>query len=308
MGRALGPVEQAVGQWKGFQSARGAYQRIRSMLLAVPTSRNVMALPRPDGVITVQNVIAAPPGARVPVLKNVTFQLQPGEVVGVIGPSAAGKSTLARVVLGIWPAASGTVRIDGAELSQWEPEDLGQYVGYLPQDVELFDGTISENISRFADPVDSAGVIAAAKKAGVHEMVLLMPEGYNTQIGAGGAALSGGQRQRVGLARALYGNPVLVVLDEPNSNLDAEGENALAQAILAMKQENRTILVITHRLQLLAAVDKVMVMNSGAVEAMGPRDEVLARYTRPTVVANNPQVTQNASSEPPASDNAAEGA
>jgi ABC-type protease/lipase transport system fused ATPase/permease subunit len=240
------------------------------------------------------------------VIKGVNLQFQPGEAVAIIGPSGGGKTSLIRVALGLWPAASGSVRIDGAELAQWDIEALAKYVGYMPQDIELFDGTVAENIARFADPLDAEAVILAARRAGVHEAILALPEGYNTQIGINGSAISGGLKQRLALARALFGDPVLVVLDEPNSNLDSEGETVLAQAIMIAKQEGRTVLLATHRLQLLAVADKVLVMNNGAAEAFGLRDEVLARYTRPTVVANNPPVEQQTDT-PPAADAAESG-
>jgi PrtD family type I secretion system ABC transporter len=306
VGFALGPIELAVSQWPQLLAARGAFERLRSLLHAAPPARPVMQLPRPKGVITLANVIAGPPGARTAVIKGVNLQFQPGEAVALIGPSGGGKTSLMRVALGLWPAASGSVRIDGAELTQWDIEALAKYVGYMPQDIELFDGTVAENIARFADPLEAEAVILAARKAGVHEAILALPEGYNTQIGINGSAISGGLKQRLALARALFGNPVLVVLDEPNSNLDSEGETVLAQAIMIAKQEGRTVVLATHRLQLLAVADKVLVMNNGAAEAFGPRDEVLARYTRPTVVANNPPVEQQIDT-PPAADAAERG-
>jgi PrtD family type I secretion system ABC transporter len=300
VGFALAPIEAAVAQWPHLLAARGASERLRALLLAAPPPRPLMQLPRPSGMITLTNVIAGPPNSRTPVIKGINLQFQPGEAVAIIGPSGGGKTSLMRVALGLWPAASGSVRIDGAELGQWDIEALAKYVGYVPQDVELFDGTVAENIARFVSPLDADAIILATRKAGVHDAILALPEGYNTQIGINGASLSGGLKQRLALARALYGDPVLVVMDEPNSNLDADGENALAQAIVTAKQEGRTVIVATHRLQLLAAVDKVLVMNNGSAEAFGPRDEVLARYTRPTVVANNPPVTQQTDDAPPA--------
>jgi PrtD family type I secretion system ABC transporter len=298
VGFGLAPIETAVAQWPQLIAARSAFERLRALLLVAPPERPLMQLPRPTGVITFANVIAGPPGARTAVIKGVNLQFQPGEAVAVIGPSGGGKTSLLRVALGLWPAASGAVRIDGAELGQWDIEALAKYVGYLPQDVELFDGTVAENIARFADPLDADAIILAARKTGVHDAILALPDGYNTQIGINGSALSGGLRQRLALARALYGNPALVLLDEPNSSLDSDGENVLAQAIQLAKQDGRTVVFTTHRLQLLAVADKVAVMNNGIAEAFGPRDEVLARYTRPTVVANNPPVTQQTDAPP----------
>ncbi|GIL40087.1 type I secretion system permease/ATPase [Roseiterribacter gracilis] len=300
VGFALGPIEAAVAQWPQLLAARAAVERLRALLQAVPAERPVMQLPRPHGVVTLSNVIAGPPGARAAVIKGVNVQFQPGEVVGIIGPSGGGKTSVLRVALGLWPAASGSVRIDGAELGQWDTEALSKYVGYVPQEIELFDGTVAENIARFADPLEAEPIILAARRTGLHEAILALPDGYNTQIGINGAALSGGMRQRLALARAMYGDPVLVILDEPNSSLDAEGENVLVQVVANAKAEGRTVIFTTHRLQLLATADKVLVMNNGMAEAFGPRDEVLARYTRPTVVANNQPVTQQTEDAPPA--------
>lgn len=301
VGFGLAPIEEAVAQWPQLLAARAAFERLRALLLAVPPARPLMQLPRPRGVVSLTNVLAGAPGSRIPVIKGVTVEFNPGETVAVIGPTGGGKTSLLRVVLGLWPAASGAVRIDGADLGQWDVEALAKYVGYMPEDIELFDGTVAENIARFADPLDAEAIILAARKSGLHDAILALPEGYNTQIGINGAALSGGMRQRLALARALYGDPVLVVLDEPNSSLDSEGEQILAQAVVNARNEGRTVIVTTHRLQLLAAVDKVLVMNRGVAEAFGPRDEVLARYTqRPTAVASNPPAAQQNEEAPPA--------
>ena len=282
MGRALAPVEMAVANWKLFIAARTAFERIQKLLKMLPEEAPKMALPPPEGHISVENVIAAPPGSKEAVLRGVSFALQPGEILGIVGPSAAGKSSLARVVVGVWQPAVGKVRIDGSDLSHWNVDQLGQHIGYLPQDVELFSGTIAENISRFGEQ-DSEKIIAAAKMAGVHEMIQLMPAGYNTQIGDGGQALSGGQRQRIGLARALYDNPAFIVLDEPNASLDSDGEAALLAAIQALRQQRCTLLLITHKTNILAIVDKIMILSAGQVQGYGTRDQVLSKLLGPRV-------------------------
>ncbi len=283
MGRALAPVEIAVGSWKHFLTARTAYDRLNALLKAVPAQRDFMHLPPPRGILQVEQAIVVPPGATVPALRGVGFNVAAGDIVGIIGPSAAGKSTLARLLVGVWPPYSGKVRIDGADIMTWDRERLGPYIGYLPQDVELFEGTIAENIARFGE-VDADQVILAAQRAGVHELILKLPAGYDTQIGPGGQTLSGGQRQRVGLARALHGDPAIIVLDEPNSNLDNDGEAALARTVADLKARKRTTLVITHRPSLLASVDYIMVMREGMIEKFGPRDEILGQYLRPAAV------------------------
>ena len=288
MGRALAPVEQAVGQWRGFVNARTAYQRLNQLLLAGGDDRERMALPTPEGRLNVERAVVAPPGTRTPILKGVSFELKPGEALGVIGPSGAGKSTLARALMGVWPVASGNVRLDGADLTDWDKEQLGPHLGYVPQDVELFDGTVAENIARFRT-VDPDEVVRSAKMAGVHEMILQLPEGYDTQIGPGGQSLSGGQRQRVALARALYGDVRFILLDEPNANLDTEGEKALTEAITELQEQGRTVAMITHRPALLNSVDKVLALDNGQVQAFGPRQEVLSRFAKPAVVAGGGQ-------------------
>ncbi len=279
MGRALGPIDLIIGTWKGFISARGQYQRLNEILLQIPADKDRMLLPDPEGRIQLENAVVVPPGSRLPVIKGITLVIEKGDIVGVLGPSGAGKSTLARAILGIWPTANGAIRLDGAEVFNWDREHLGGFIGYLPQDIELFEGSISENIARFGD-IDPEQVVAAAKMADVHELILQFPEGYDTVIGATGGNLSGGQRQRIGLARALYGNPVLVVLDEPNSNLDELGEAALEKALLQLKQKQTTVLIITHRNSVLSKVDKLLILNNGLLAVYGPRDQVVAHLQR----------------------------
>ncbi len=274
LGRALAPIDQMIGTWKGFVSARLQYKRIDELLLNVPADEEKMSLPDPKGHLSVEAVFVTPPGAKVPAVKGANFIVPVGVVVGVIGPSGAGKSTLARALLGIWPAASGKVRLDGADVFAWDRMELGPHIGYLPQDVELFEGSISENVARFSD-VDPEAVVRACKKADVHDMVLRLPEGYDTVIGPGGGTLSGGQRQRIGLARAMYGSPCVIVLDEPNSNLDDQGESALAAALVTLKAEQVTVIVITHRRNILNVVDNLLVMKEGQVVAYGEKGQVL---------------------------------
>jgi ATP-binding cassette subfamily C protein EexD len=238
------------------------------------------------GNLALEAVHVTPPGAKSPVVHGVSFQLNAGEALGIVGPSASGKSTLARAILGIWPPVSGKVRLDGADITAWDREDLGQYVGYLPQDIELFDGTISENISRFGD-IDPEKVVTAARLAGVHDLILRQPDGYDTVIGGSGGALSGGQRQRIGLARAIYGSPKLLVLDEPNSNLDDQGEKELVAAIQRIKTQGCTVVVISHRTLTLSAVDKMLVLKDGVVLSFGPRDQVLQALAQPADARRN---------------------
>lgn len=275
LGRALAPIDQMIGVWKQFVTARSQYQRLNEILTHVAEEPERMSLPAPKGRVSAENVMVAPPGSRTPVVKGVSFVVEPGEMVGIVGPSAAGKSTLARAILGIWPTLGGKMRLDGADIYNWKREELGPYIGYLPQDIELFEGSISENIARFGE-VDSKEVVRAATMAGVHEMILRLPEGYDTVIGATGGVLSGGQRQRIGLARAIYGRPKLIVLDEPNSNLDDQGEAALALALQNLKETGATVFIITHRSSVLSQVQKLMVMKEGVLVMFGPRDQVLA--------------------------------
>jgi ATP-binding cassette subfamily C protein EexD len=287
MGRALAPIDLIIGTWKGFISARGQYNRLNDILRQIPADKEHMLLPDPEGRIQLENAVVVPPGSKLPVIKGINLVIEKGDIVGVIGPSGAGKSTLARAVLGIWPTVNGAIRLDGAEVFNWDREHLGKFIGYLPQDIELFEGTISENIARFGD-VDPEQVVAAAKMADVHELILRFPEGYDTVIGASGGNLSGGQRQRIGLARALYGSPVLVVLDEPNSNLDEQGEAALEKALLQLKQKQSTVLIITHRNSVLSKVDKLLILNDGALAVYGPRDQVIAHLQQQQQAAAMP--------------------
>lgn len=292
LGRALAPIDQLIGVWKGFLGARSQYARLHELLVKIAAEPERMSLPAPEGAIRVEGLSVGSPDSRKPIIRGVDFHVAAGEVVGIIGPSGAGKSTLARALLGIWPSLAGTVRLDGADISQWRRDELGQYIGYLPQDIELFEGTISQNISRFG-PANAPAVVAAARMAGVHELVLQLPEGYDTLIGANGGGLSGGQRQRVGLARALYGEPRLVVLDEPNSNLDEAGEKMLAEALQKLRQSHATVFVVTHRSGVLAQVDKLLVLNQGELSLFGPRDKVLARLQ-----GNTPAVHQASPVQP----------
>lgn len=279
MGRALAPVEQAIGIWRQFIQSRSAYGRMKELLAKAPPRPPAMPLPAPEGRLSVDKVVFGHPGGK-PILKGVSFNLEPGESLGIIGPSAAGKSTLARIIAGAWLPVAGTVRLDGVDLSTWDREDAGQYIGYLPQDVELFGGTVKENIARFQD-AEPDQIIDAARKADVHEMVLHLPKGYETEIGESGSMLSGGQRQRLGLARALFGNPRFMVLDEPNSNLDTDGEEALRQTLIQLKQQGVTVVVVAHRPSILSVVDKILLLRDGLPEMFGPRADVLAKLTRP---------------------------
>ncbi|MBV4485026.1 type I secretion system permease/ATPase [Pseudomonas sp. SWRI153] len=274
MGRVLSPIDQLIAVWKQWSGAKLAYGRLDALLQAFPPSDEAMALPAPKGQITFEQVSAGPPGRRTATLHMVNFNLGAGEVLGVLGASGSGKSTLARVLVGVWPTLGGTVRLDGADIHRWNRDQLGPYVGYLPQDIELFSGSIAENIARFSE-ADAQKVVAAAQQAGVHEMILRLPQGYDTQLGEDGSGLSGGQKQRVALARALYGTPSLVVLDEPNSNLDTVGEAALASAIAQLKAQGTTVILVTHRSSVLAQADKLLVLNDGRLQAFGPSQDVL---------------------------------
>jgi len=274
LGRALQPVEQAIGAWKQLSNVRGSYNRLIELLNEYPPRRKVMALPIPSGNIEFEKVSIAPPQTKNYSLKNISFALNKGDVMGVIGQSGSGKSTLIKGLVGIWKASQGAIRIDGAELSQWSRNEIGSYVGYLPQDVELFNGTVAENISRF-NAIESGKVIKAAKTAGIHELILKLPNGYDTMLGVGGAGLSGGQKQRIGLARAIYGDPAIVALDEPNANLDENGEASLLSAIVELKNKGTTIVIITHKQNLLANMDKILIMSDGSMQLFGTRDNVI---------------------------------
>jgi ATP-binding cassette subfamily C protein EexD len=275
LGRALAPLDLIIGSWKGFIGARSQYARLNEILDKQKAEPKRMSLPAPQGDVLVENLVVGAPGSKTPIIKGISFSVPAGQVVGIIGPSASGKSTLARALMGIWAPQHGVVRLDGADIANWDKNALGPHVGYLPQDIELFEGSISENIARFSD-IDPDEVIKAARIAGVHEMILLLPEGYDTVIGSDGVNLSGGQRQRIGLARAMYGAPRLIILDEPNSNLDDIGEQALAQAIMFMKVSGSTIFVITHRTTILSQLDRLMVMSGGGISMYGPREQVMA--------------------------------
>ena len=274
VGRALAPVQQLIGVWKSFNATRSAWDRLTALLEANPARSSGMSLPKPVGALVVDTVTAAAPGAKVAVLKGLSFAVAPGDVLGVIGPSGSGKSTLARLLVGVWQAQAGKVRLDGADIYQWNKSELGPHVGYLPQDVELFGGTVSENIARFGD-IDADAVVLAAQRAGVHDMVLQLPQGYDTVLGDGGAGLSGGQRQRIGLARAMYGDPSVLVLDEPNSNLDDIGEQALVNAIAALRKRGKTVVLITHRTSVIGVTNKLLLLRDGMSDMFGSTDQVL---------------------------------
>jgi PrtD family type I secretion system ABC transporter len=296
--RALAPVELAIGHWRSFVAARQSWRRLDDILNRVIFDQQPMALPAPCRGVAVEAISVAPPGLQKLVVRDVGFRLEAGQALGVIGPSASGKSSLARALVGVWQPARGKVRLDGAALEQWPPEDLGRHIGYLPQDVELFDGTVAENIARFEAEPDPAAVIAAAQAADVHGLILRLPDGYDTVIGEGGLALSAGQRQRLALARALYRNPFLIVLDEPNSNLDAEGDQALTQAIVAVRNRGGVLIVIAHRPSALIAVDLVLAMANGQAQAFGPKEDVLRKVLRPAANLATLKVVSDSHSPP----------
>ncbi|GJD71209.1 Type I secretion system ATP-binding protein PrsD [Methylobacterium gnaphalii] len=297
LGRTLAPIEAIVSHWKSFTAARASYARLCRLEAAVGAEPHRVALPRPRGLIDVENLVVAAPGSTVPILRGVSFRLESGSIVGVIGPSGAGKSTLVKAMTGIWPIASGDVRIDGSELAHWDQQALGRHVGYLPQDVELFEGTVAQNITRFG-PEDDESVVAVARRAGCHDLIQTLPEGYNTRIGPGGQGLSGGQRQRIALARAIYGDPSLIILDEPNASLDQAGELALLRAISDLRQQGATVVIVTHKVSLLTGADTVLMMEGGTLRSAGAPDQILGQLvgTRPvpTLVATGDPATGEA--------------
>jgi ATP-binding cassette subfamily C protein len=288
MSRALAPVELAIGSWKSFVGARQSWRRLTRLADGLPMPEQVLALPPPKRTLAVEGLSVAPPGEQKLILVDLNFSLRAGSAVGVIGPSASGKSTLARALVGVWPASRGTVRLDGASLDRWTPEALGRHVGYLPQAVALFAGTVSQNIARFAPEPDADAIISAARAAGVHDMILRLSEGYETEIGYNGKMLSAGQRQRIALAVALYRDPFLVVLDEPNSNLDASGEAALAEAIESVRARRGIVVVVAHRPSVLAGVDFILVLNQGRIHDFGSKQEVFERVKRKSAISNFP--------------------
>jgi ATP-binding cassette subfamily C protein len=293
MGRALAPIDAAIANWRAFIAARQSVTRLSDVLERIRSGQTTTDLPKPCRAIDVEHVSVAPPGAQGTILNNVNFRLGAGEALGIIGPSGAGKTSLVRTLVGIWRPVRGAVRLDGAAIDQWNRTSLGKHIGFVSQNVELFEGTISENIARMATQPDAEAVIAAAQAAGAHDMVLRLPSGYDTRIGDGGTALSAGQRQRIALARAVFGSPFLVVLDEPNSNLDNEGEMALQQAIVGLKSRGAIVVLIAHRPQALAACDKVLFVANGAQQAFGPRDEVLQKVLARPQPLQAPAVAAN---------------
>ena len=277
MGRAIGPLEQIVGQWRSIVSARESWTALKAALSRVPPQAESMPLPPIQGAVSVENAYAGPPGGQAPVLKGLTFQLVPGDVLGVLGPSAAGKSSLARILTGAWPVSSGHIRLDGADITSLPSDTLGPQIGYLPQQADLLSGSVRDNIARFRADASPEAIISAAQAAGCHDMILRLARGYDTEIGLGGAYLSAGQRQRIGLARALFGNPNLIILDEPNSNLDGPGELALQTAIAAAKARSATVVIIAHRPNAIVHCTKLMVIDEGRIREFGPAEEVLAK-------------------------------
>lgn len=286
--RALAPIEIAIAHWRGFVGSRQSATRLSSQLALLPNDTNIMMLPKPSRRVAVEGLWVTAPGQQHAIVQNVSFTLSSGDGLGIIGPSASGKSTLARALVGAWLPQRGKVRLDGAALDQWPVEALGGHIGYLPQTIELFAGTVAQNIARFDPKAEAEAIISAARHAGVHDMILRLPDGYQTDIGEAGSALSAGQRQRVALARALYGDPFLVVLDEPNSNLDAEGDTALISSIASVRARNGVVVVIAHRPSALAGLDQLMVLGNGQVQAFGPKDEVLRKAVQPVGTASAP--------------------
>jgi len=286
--RALAPVDLAIANWRGFVAARQSWYRLTELFALLPSQMAPMALRPPCKTLVVENAAVVPPGTDKVTVQDVSFALQGGNGLGIIGPSGSGKTSLARMLVGVWRPARGRIRLDGAALDQWSSESLGKHIGYLPQDVELLAGTVAQNIARFSSSVDSKAVIAAANAAGVHDLIVSLPDGYETQVGEGGTALSAGQAQRIALARALYGDPFLVVLDEPNSNLDAEGDEALSRAILGVRARGAIVVVVAHRPSAIAGVDLLLMMNQGRAQAFGPKDEVLSRVLQREGTAARP--------------------
>lgn len=293
LGKALAPVEAVIGVWRQWRGVVSAYERLQKLLVENPARKVGMSLPRPQGFITLEHVYAAAPGGQKHILKDINFQAEPGDVIGVIGPSASGKSTLAKIIIGLWSASPNCVRLDGADVYRWNKDELGQALGYVPQDIEMLPGTISENIARFTE-FDSMSVIAAATTAGVHEMVMRFPQGYDTIIGDGGMVLSGGQKQRIALARAVYGMPSVVVLDEPNSNLDDSGELALIKAVMELRARKTTVIIITHRTSLLKVTNKLLFLQDGVMKAFGPTQQVLQALQQEAIKAAEQNKIQNA--------------
>jgi len=282
--RALAPIERVVGSWETLNNGVRAQERVNALLTSTTAPTEATALPRPEGRLTVENLVFAPPGSQRPTLAGVSFALAAGETLGVIGPSGAGKSTLVRLLMGIWKPLQGVVRLDGADVFAWDRADFGQHVGYLPQDTELFSGTVRDNIARFREDVSDDEVVRAAQLANVHELILRLPKGYETDIGDSGVVLSVGQRQRVGLARALLGDPAFLVLDEPNANLDSDGEAALMGALDALKARGATIVIVSHKVSVFRSADKMLILRDGRLDAFGPRDQVLNRIVKPAEV------------------------
>lgn len=289
MGRALAPVEQAVGQWKQFVGARQAHKRLKALFASVEADEPKLEMPAPAGALSVDKLFAAVPGSREPMLKNISFSIAPGEVLAIIGPSGSGKSTLVRHLVGALKPLGGAVRLDGTELDHWDSEQLGKHLGYLPQDVKLFRGSVGENIARFQDNIEDAEIIAAAELSGAHEMIQKLHEGYGTDVGDGGNFLSGGQKQRVGLARAVFRKPALIVLDEPNSNLDNHGEQALVKCVETLKASGKTVVLVTHKTNLLSLSDKTLMLVNGTVEKFGDTQEIFQKKPAPSEVAQAPQ-------------------
>jgi ATP-binding cassette subfamily C protein PrsD len=289
-GRALAPVDLAIANWRGFIGARQSWQRLSRLLGQLPPRGDPMPLQPPSKSLVMQNAAVSPPGEQKIVCQDVNFTLTGGKALGIIGPTASGKSSLARMLVGVWAPLRGTIRLDGATLDQWSPEALGRHVGYLPQDVELFPGNVAQNIGRFEDPPNPEAVLAAAQAAGVHDLIVNLPDGYETKVGERGSALSAGQAQRIALARALYRDPFLVVLDEPNSNLDAEGDEALTQAILGVRARGGIVVVVAHRPSAIAGVDYILVMAKGRQQQFGPKEEILTRVAQPQTAARTLKV------------------